>query len=115
MMIKFICAVLFPVLSVHAAITLDTRLWLYSQAAVAATSTADIVSTLQSDRRERNPLLPTPQHIILTKTATVSGNLIVQWWLIRRYPSWARRLAGVNFGLAGGLGVVAGWNWRGGR
>lgn len=94
----------------------DYRLWLWSQAALAGSSTADIVSSIHPSRlpstTELNPVTRTPSRLVLTKGVSLSVNLAAQWWVLRHHPQWARRLTTVNFGMAAGHVVVAGWNWR---
>ena len=91
------------------------RTWKASVATLGVSRVLDIASTRASLSRgnvEMNPLGFSGKSIAVS-VVVVTGAVLIQRWMIRRYPETkaARTFALVNFGVAGATTVVAGHNW----
>lgn len=92
------------------------NLWKLSIVSLAASQSADIVSSV--GLQETNPALRGPNGgIDVGKAVVIKGSLVAVWavtqWLVaRHHPERARVFSYVNFGAAGWTTSTAIQNWR---
>lgn len=95
----------------------SANLWKWSVASLVASNTLDAVSSY--GLREGNPLLGTRFNgtSLAIKSGLTAGQIVAQYFVLKRHPEKRRLAAIINFAVAGGLGVVAAHNFgiRSGR
>jgi hypothetical protein len=94
----------------------ELALWKASAAALAGASALDVASSW-GRCCEQNTLLASSDRRFGArgagiKSATLGGQLFLQYWLARKNPSLARVLGYVNFAGAGAITAVAFRNYR---
>jgi hypothetical protein len=94
----------------------ELRLWKFSTAALIAASAADVASSY-GRCCEANPILASSDRTfgnrgLAIKSASVGGQLLLQYMVVRKNPRLAKVLSYVNFGSAGALTAVAVRNYR---
>jgi hypothetical protein len=95
---------------------LDLRLWKASAATLAATSALDVFSSW-GKCCERNRLLASSDgrfggRAVAIKSGALGGQLLLQYFVVRRSPKLAKVLGFVNFAGAGAVTAVAIHNFR---
>lgn len=95
----------------------SANLWKWSVASLIAANSLDALSSY--GLREGNPLLGTRFNgtSLAIKSGLTAGQIVAQYFVLKRHPEKRRLAAIVNFAVAGGLGVVAAHNFgiRSGR
>jgi len=89
----------------------DLRLWKVSAATLAATSALDVLSSW-GKCCERNRLLASSDgrfggRALAIKSGALGGQLLLQYFVVRRSPKLAKVLGFVNFAGAGAVTAVA--------
>lgn len=95
----------------------SANIWKWSVASLIAANSLDAASSY--GLREGNPLLGTRFNgtSLAIKSGLTAGQIVAQYFVLKRHPEKRRLAAIVNFAVAGGLGVVAAHNFgiRSGR
>lgn len=92
----------------------DARLYNASLVALVAANAVDIHSSW--GHVEANPILGSRRQFdaqsAAIKGGIVGGLVLVQWAIARKNPGIKRKLARINFAVAGGVGAVAARNYH---
>lgn len=95
----------------------SANLWKWSVATLISANALDIASSY--GLKEGNPLLGTrfDGRSLAIKSGLTAGQLVAQYFVLRKHPERRRTAAIVNFAIAGGLGIVSAHNFgiRSGR
>lgn len=95
----------------------SANLWKWSVSTLISANALDVASSY--GLKEGNPLLGTRFNgrSLAIKSGLTAGQLVAQYFVLRKHPERRRTAAIVNFAIAGGLGIVSAHNFgiRSGR